>query len=219
MIHVNGSIFGSIMMELRVAVALLVATRSVAAWSPPAWTSRPTLLTRGGGLRMLATTASAVDLVGDGGVLKATTGAGSGTQPMRGSTVEVHYEGRLASTGDRFDSSRERGRPFKFTLGEGKVIGGWEVGVASMLPGESATLTCSPQYAYGAKGIPPLIPPDATLVFDVELLKVEVCACTCLMRRSKHIEPFPKFLAPALLHLFAGEDSCDVLLARPWCWA
>jgi hypothetical protein len=166
------------MHELRVAVALVLATPSLAAWSsaPSASWSRPVLATRGGGLRMCATTAAAIDLVGDGGVLKATTGAGTGMQPVRGSTVEVHYEGRLASTGDRFDSSRERGRPFKFTLGEGKVIGGWEVGVGSMLQGETATLTCSPQYAYGAKGIPPLIPPDATLIFDVELLNVEVTA-------------------------------------------
>jgi len=156
-------------------VALVLATPCLSAWSsaPSASAPRPALMTRGGGLRMCATTATAVDLVGDGGVLKATTGAGTGMQPMRGSTVEVHYEGRLASSGERFDSSRERGRPFKFTLGEGKVIGGWEVGVASMLKGETATLTCSPQYAYGSKGIPPLIPPDATLVFDVELLNVE----------------------------------------------
>ena len=135
---------------------------------------RPVLTPRGApAAHMCAAAAVAVDLVGDGGVLKATTGAGAGKPPPRGSTVEVHYEGRLAATGERFDSSRERGRPFKFTLGEGKVIGGWEVGVASMLTGECATLTCSPQYAYGAKGIPPLIPPDATLIFDVELLSLE----------------------------------------------
>lgn len=64
-------------------------------------------------------------------------------------------------------------QPFKFKIGEGKVIGGWEVGVSSMLPGELATLTCGPQYAYGEKGIPPTIPPSATLQFEVELLSVE----------------------------------------------
>ena len=88
--------------------------------------------------------------------------------------MTVHYEGRLAVSGERFDSSRDRGKPFKFTLGEGKVIGGWEVAVGAMAKGERASITCSPQYAYGKKGIPPLIPPDATLVFDVELIDFEV---------------------------------------------
>lgn len=111
-----------------------------------------------------------LDLVGDGGVLKTVEQPGGGATPPRGSSVEVHYEGTLADTGAVFDSSRARGKPFKFTLGEGKVIGGWEVGVSSMQPGEKATLTCSPQYAYGAKGIPPMIPPSATLRFEVELL-------------------------------------------------
>ena len=116
------------------------------------------------------------DLVGDGGVLKRVLQAGNGESPVKGTTVEVHYDGTLLSTGARFDSSRERGkvrfraagpsphhrhrhrhrhhhhhRPppqtFKFTLGEGKVIGGWEVGVASMKPGELSVLTCSPSYA------------------------------------------------------------------------
>ena len=88
-----------------------------------------------------------LDLVGDGGVLKRVLQAGSGESPVKGTTVEVHYDGTLLATGARFDSSRERGKTFKFTLGEGKVIGGWEVGVGSMHSGEKATLTCSPQYA------------------------------------------------------------------------
>jgi len=76
-------------------------------------------------------------------------------------------------SGQRFDSSRERGKTFKFTLGEGKVIGGWEVGLAAMRVGERSTLVCSPQYAYGQRGIPPTIPPSATLKFDVELLSMQ----------------------------------------------
>ena len=117
--------------------------------------------------------AAALDLIGDGGVLKQITAPGSGGLPVRGSTVEVHYEGRLVDTGAVFDSSRARGKTFKFTLGEGKVIGGWEVGLSSMQVGEQATLTCASQYAYGAKGIPPMIPPAATLQFDVELIGVQ----------------------------------------------
>lgn len=114
------------------------------------------------------------DLVGDGGVLKQTLRAGMGARPERGATVEVHYEGTLADTGVVFDSSRARGKTFKFTLGEGRVIGGWEVGVSSMQQGELALLTCKPQYAYGANGIPPTIPPSATLQFEVELISIEL---------------------------------------------
>jgi FKBP-type peptidyl-prolyl cis-trans isomerase len=100
-----------------------------------------------------------VDLVGDGGVIKTVLAAGAGARPTRGAMVEVHYVGRLVETGAVFDSSRARGKTFKFSLGEGKVIGGWEVGVSSMQVGELSEITCSPQYAYGAKGIPPMIPP------------------------------------------------------------
>jgi len=100
--------------------------------------------------------------------------AGAGAKPPRGATVEVHYEGRLQATGAVFDSSRARNKVFKFTLGEGKVIAGWEVGLASMQPGEVCKLTCAPQYGYGAKGIPPMIPPSATLDFEVELVSVQL---------------------------------------------
>ena len=116
----------------------------------------------------------AQDLVGDGGVLKTVLRPGSGERPSRGATVEVHYEGKLAETGAVFDSSRARGKTFRFTLGEGKVIGGWEVGLSSMAVGELSTLECSPQYAYGAKGIPPMIPPSSTLRFEVELVSVQL---------------------------------------------
>ena len=115
----------------------------------------------------------ALDLVGDGGVLKQVVRPGAGAFPPRGATVEVHYEGKLVDTGKVFDSSRARGKPFKFTLGEGKVIGGWEVGLSSMQVGEVATLTCAPQYAYGVKGVPPMIPPSSALSFEVELINVQ----------------------------------------------
>ena len=117
-----------------------------------------------------APAAAEIDLGGDGGVRKTVLRPGTGALAQRGWAVEVHYEGRLLDTGATFDSSRARGKPFKFTLGEGKVIGGWEVGLSSMAVGEMCTLTCTPQYAYGAKGIPPMIPPSATLSFEVELL-------------------------------------------------
>uniref|UniRef100_A0A3P8U8V5 peptidylprolyl isomerase n=1 Tax=Amphiprion percula TaxID=161767 RepID=A0A3P8U8V5_AMPPE len=90
--------------------------------------------------------------------------------PKKGHKVTVHYVGTLPD-GRKFDSSRDRGEPFEFRLGEGEVIRGWDEGVARMSRGELARLTCSPDYAYGARGYPPIIPANATLIFEVELLK------------------------------------------------
>ncbi|OWA50121.1 putative Peptidyl-prolyl cis-trans isomerase FKBP1A [Hypsibius exemplaris] len=89
--------------------------------------------------------------------------------PKTGQTVSVHYTGTLTD-GKKFDSSRDRGSPFTFKLGQGQVIKGWDEGVAQMSKGQRAKLTCSPDYAYGAKGYPGLIPPNSVLVFDVELI-------------------------------------------------
>uniref|UniRef100_A0A3P8PNY1 peptidylprolyl isomerase n=1 Tax=Astatotilapia calliptera TaxID=8154 RepID=A0A3P8PNY1_ASTCA len=75
------------------------------------------------------------------------------------------------TNGKKFDSSRDRGSPFQFKLGAGEVIRGWDVGVAKMSLGQVAKLTCSPDYAYGSRGYPPLIPANSTLIFEVELLK------------------------------------------------
>ncbi|XP_072045098.1 peptidyl-prolyl cis-trans isomerase FKBP1A-like [Amphiura filiformis] len=97
---------------------------------------------------------------------------GDAPQPKKGQTVVVHYTGTLTN-GKKFDSSRDRGKPFKFPLGEGRVIRGWDEGVGQLKVGERATLTCSPDYAYGERGHPGVIPPNATLVFDVELLGIE----------------------------------------------
>ncbi|XP_054579882.1 peptidyl-prolyl cis-trans isomerase FKBP1A isoform X1 [Eptesicus fuscus] len=80
---------------------------------------------------------------------------------------------RMLEDGKKFDSSRDRNKPFKFMLGKQEVIRGWEEGVAQMSVGQRAKLTISPDYAYGSTGHPGIIPPNATLVFDVELLKLE----------------------------------------------
>ncbi|CAD8059594.1 unnamed protein product [Paramecium primaurelia] len=89
--------------------------------------------------------------------------------PQKGQKVRVHYVGTLLN-GSEFDSSRKRGKPFEFVLGAGQVIKGWDQGVAKLSKGEKAILTCPPDYAYGQNGYPPVIPPNSTLKFEVELL-------------------------------------------------
>ncbi len=97
---------------------------------------------------------------------------GNGASPQKGQTVVVHYTGWLTN-GTKFDSSVDRGRPFEFTLGVGQVIKGWDEGVATMKIGGKRKLTIPPDLGYGSRGAGGLIPPGATLVFDVELLGVK----------------------------------------------
>jgi len=92
-----------------------------------------------------------------------------GPTPKSGQTVSVHYVGTLTN-GTEFDSSRKRGKPFQFRIGAGEVIKGWDEGVAQMTAGQVAKLTCSPDYAYGSRGFPGVIPPNSVLQFEVELI-------------------------------------------------
>lgn len=96
---------------------------------------------------------------------------GEGDLAVAGKRVSVHYTGWLLE-GDTFDSSVDRGQPFEFTLGKGMVIRGWDEGVAGMKVGGKRRLTIPPQLGYGSRGAGGVIPPNATLVFDVELLSV-----------------------------------------------
>jgi FKBP-type peptidyl-prolyl cis-trans isomerase FkpA len=95
--------------------------------------------------------------------------AGSGAAPRKGRLVTVHYTGWL-TTGEKFDSSVDRDEPFQFVLGAKQVIAGWDMGVAQMVVGDKIRLTLPPELAYGRGGYPDVIPPDATLVFEIELL-------------------------------------------------
>jgi FKBP-type peptidyl-prolyl cis-trans isomerase len=104
---------------------------------------------------------------------------GTGTEAVAGKQVVVHYTGWLYdpskpdSHGAKFDSSRDRSSPFTFPLGAGRVIKGWDEGVAGMKVGGQRTLVIPPQLGYGARGAGGVIPPNATLIFDVELLDVQ----------------------------------------------
>jgi len=97
---------------------------------------------------------------------------GTGASPKKGQQVSVHYTGRLTD-GKTFDSSVDRGQPFQFQIGAGQVIRGWDEGIATIKVGGKRTLTIPPDLGYGAAGFPGAIPPNATLIFDVELLGIQ----------------------------------------------
>ncbi|HET6390944.1 FKBP-type peptidyl-prolyl cis-trans isomerase [Hyphomicrobium sp.] len=104
------------------------------------------------------------------------TNVGTGATPQTGQTCVMHYTGWLYNNGEKgakFDSSVDRGQPFEFPLGMGRVIKGWDEGVASMKVGGKRTLIIPPALGYGARGAGGVIPPNATLMFDVELLDVK----------------------------------------------
>jgi len=100
-------------------------------------------------------------------ILKQGTGEGA----KAGDNIEVHYVGTLLN-GTKFDSSVDRNQPFPYTLGQNRVIQGWELGLLGMKIGEKRKLTIPPELAYGAAGRPPVIPQSATLIFEIEMLKI-----------------------------------------------
>ena len=147
------------LIQFGVAAAALVAV-SLTAPSPVAWAADgvPTKMSElPSGLKYTDTT------------------VGTGTEATKGKKVSVHYTGWLYNNGvkgTKFDSSLDRGQPFAFGLGAGQVIRGWDEGVAGMKIGGKRTLIIPPELGYGARGAPGAIPPNATLMFDVELLGV-----------------------------------------------
>lgn len=107
----------------------------------------------------------------DSGLQYVKLAEGDGASPQPGQTVVVHYTGMLED-GTVFDSSRERGRPFSFRIGVGQVIRGWDEGVGMMQVGDRWKLIIPPELGYGERGAGGVIPPNATLIFDVELLRI-----------------------------------------------
>ena len=99
------------------------------------------------------------------------TQEGSGPMPTAGQKIKAHYNGMFPD-GKKFDSSYDRGQPLEFVVGAGQVIRGWDEGFLKLKVGSKARLTCPPEYAYGAAGAGGVIPPNATLIFDVELVAI-----------------------------------------------
>ena len=108
----------------------------------------------------------------DSGLEVITVEEGTGAQPVPGNVVFVHYNGTLVDSGTKFDSSFDRGEPFRFTLGQGQVIKGWDEGIALLKQGGKAVLIIPPDLGYGAQGAGGVIPGGATLHFEVELVDI-----------------------------------------------
>jgi FKBP-type peptidyl-prolyl cis-trans isomerase len=122
-------------------------------------------------VRSLAVNKEAKTITTPSGLKYTVLKAGKGATPKPGQTVVVHYTGTLTN-GKKFDSSRDKGQPFSFIVGQGQVIPGWDEALSTMKVGERRKLTIPPKLGYGAAGAGGVIPPNATLIFDVELLKI-----------------------------------------------
>ena len=127
----------------------------------PGWAAGPARVKKGG----YKTTKSGLKYA----ILK----PGKGAKAKKGDTISAHYTGWLKDGGKKFDSSRDRGKPITFKLGIGRVIKGWDEGLQGMKVGEQRQLIIPPKLGYGERGAGNVIPPNATLIFDVELVAIK----------------------------------------------
>jgi peptidylprolyl isomerase len=130
----------------------------------------------GPGVATASAQVTARTIVTPSGLRMTDTKVGTGATPQAGQTCVMHYTGWLyqnGAKGQKFDSSLDRGKPFEFVIGMRQVIAGWDEGVATMKIGGRRTLIIPPELGYGARGAANVIPPNATLIFDVELLDVK----------------------------------------------
>ena len=144
------------MISVMAAIAVAIAAAAFAPTAASAQTGKP--MTTASGLQIIDTT------------------VGTGASPKPGQTCVMHYTGWLSeegAKGKKFDSSVDRGSPFEFPIGMKRVIAGWDEGVATMKVGGKRTLIIPPQLGYGERGAGGVIPPNATLIFDVELLAIK----------------------------------------------
>lgn len=144
------------------SIILIVGVFAAAVWGMGDNAAAPSTQPTGGSDKRV-TTPSGLTIV---------TVAESAGVAEAGDVVRVHYAGRLQSNGEEFDSSLKRGDPIEFPLGSGRVIKGWDEGIAGMKVGEKRQLIIPPNLAYGEKGAGGVIPPNATLIFDVELVGI-----------------------------------------------
>jgi FKBP-type peptidyl-prolyl cis-trans isomerase len=160
------------------ATAALAATGCSKLTSPPSEQASPDPSASAGSTATAAAAGTAANApaaaaapAGSDKLVSVDEQVGTGAEAKTGDAVSVHYVGTLTN-GTEFDSSRKRNQPFKFTLGQGKVIKGWDQGVVGMKVGGKRKLTIPPSLGYGARGAPPVIPPNSTLVFEIELVSI-----------------------------------------------
>jgi peptidylprolyl isomerase len=162
------------MRAFRFACAVAICAAVLAACDAP--TAPPPKSDTPDSAAQAQTTGTAMTTTTASGLQFADTVAGTGASPATGQMCVMHYTGWLYKDGvkgSKFDSSVDRGQPFEFTIGVGQVIKGWDEGVSTMKIGGKRTLIIPPALGYGARGAAGVIPPNATLIFDVELLGVK----------------------------------------------
>lgn len=160
------------LLVISLAIVLLSACTKKEAAKEEAGNSAPATTENNGGAKMAATDANAKINVTESGLKYVELKEGTGASPKSGQMVVVHYTGTLTD-GKKFDSSVDRGQPFAFKIGVGQVIKGWDEGVMSMKIGGKRKLMIPANLGYGARGAGDVIPPNAELIFDVELLEVK----------------------------------------------